>query len=96
MTSVAVIGLGRVGLPLALSFADRGVETIGVEREDSVLSAIDAGEMPFQETGTQELLDEVLRDGRFERTRVVSEAAQADHIVLTLGTPAHVHIEIDV
>ena len=30
--SVAVVGLGRVGLPLALSFADRGLEVIGVER----------------------------------------------------------------
>jgi UDP-N-acetyl-D-mannosaminuronic acid dehydrogenase len=94
--SVAVVGLGRVGLPLALSFAKRGLQVIGVEREESVLRSLDAGEMPFHETGTQELLDEVLRDGRFERTRTVSEAARADQIVLTLGTPAHVHIEIDV
>jgi len=94
--SVAVVGLGRVGLPLALSFASRGLRVIGVEREQSVLDSLDAGEMPFQETGTQELLDEVLRGGGFERTRVVAEAAAADHIVLTLGTPAHVHVEIDV
>jgi UDP-N-acetyl-D-mannosaminuronic acid dehydrogenase len=94
--SVAVVGLGRVGLPLALSFAKRGLQVIGVEREESVLRSLAAGEMPFHETGTQELLDEVLRDGRFERTRTVSEAARADQIVLTLGTPAHVHIEIDV
>jgi UDP-N-acetyl-D-mannosaminuronic acid dehydrogenase len=94
--SVAVVGLGRVGLPLALSFADRGLDVIGVEREESVLRALDAGEMPFRETGTQELLDRVLPSGRFERTRVAADAARADHIVLTLGTPAHVHIEIDV
>ncbi len=94
--SVAVVGLGRVGLPLALSFAKRGLSVIGVEREESVLRSIDAGEMPFHETGTQELLEEVLRDGRFERTRAVSDAARADQVVLTLGTPAHVHIEIDV
>src|SRR3954454_18202360 len=52
--------------------------------------------MPFHETGTQELLEQVLRDGGFERTRTVADAAAADHIVLTLGTPTHVHIEIDV
>ena len=54
--------------------------------------------MPFQETGTQELLERVLAggDGRLERTRSVQDAAGADHIVLTLGTPAHVHIEIDI
>ena len=94
--TVAVVGLGRVGLPLALSFARRGMDVIGVERDEAVLRSLDAGEMPFSETGTQELLESVLREGRFERTRTVADASRADHIVLTLGTPAHVHIEIDV
>jgi UDP-N-acetyl-D-mannosaminuronic acid dehydrogenase len=95
MESVAVVGLGRVGLPLALSFADRGLSVIGVERQPAVLDQLSAGQMPFQETGTQEQLDRVLRTDRFERTRAVQDAARADHIVLTLGTPSHVHIEID-
>jgi UDP-N-acetyl-D-mannosaminuronic acid dehydrogenase len=93
--SVAVIGLGRVGLPLALSFADRGLEVIGVERDTVVLEQVAAGRMPFRETGTQDLLERVLQRGLFERTRAVQDAARADHIVLTLGTPSHVHIEID-
>ena len=93
--SVAVVGLGRVGLPLALSFADRGLEVIGVEREPAVLEQVASGRMPFRETGTQELLERVLAAGGFERTRTVQDAARADHIVLTLGTPSHVHIEID-
>ena len=96
MGTVAVIGLGRVGLPLALSFADRGLEVIGVEREPAVLEQLAAGRMPFSETGTQELLERVLATGRFERARSVQDAAHGDHIVLTLGTPSHVHIEIDI
>jgi UDP-N-acetyl-D-mannosaminuronic acid dehydrogenase len=95
-STVAVVGLGRVGLPLALSFADRGLLVIGVERVPSVLESLEAGRMPFHETGTQELLERVLESGRFERTSHVQDAAGADHIVLTLGTPAHIHIEIDV
>ncbi|MBA3263398.1 MAG: nucleotide sugar dehydrogenase [Thermoleophilaceae bacterium] len=93
--NVAVVGLGRVGLPLALSFADRGLDVIGVERESAVLEQVAAGRMPYRETGTQELLERVLESGRLETTRTVQDAAAADHIVLTLGTPAHVHIEID-
>jgi UDP-N-acetyl-D-mannosaminuronic acid dehydrogenase len=93
--SVAVVGLGRVGLPLALSFADRGLDVIGVEREPAVLEQVVGGRMPFRETGTQELLERVLESGRLSTTRSVQDAAGADHIVLTLGTPAHVHIEID-
>ncbi len=92
---VAVVGLGRVGLPLALSFADRGLEVIGVEREQAVLEQVAAGRMPYRETGTQELLERVLGSDRLHTTRTVQDAAEADHIVLTLGTPAHVHIEID-
>jgi UDP-N-acetyl-D-mannosaminuronic acid dehydrogenase len=94
--SVAVIGLGRIGLPLALSFADRGLDVIGVERQDAVLDQVAAGHMPFRETGTQEVLERVLARGNFERTKVVQEAARAEHIVLTLHTPSYVHIEIDV
>ena len=47
---LAVVGLGRVGLPLALSFADRGIDVLGVEREPAVLEQIAAGRMPFRES----------------------------------------------
>jgi UDP-N-acetyl-D-mannosaminuronic acid dehydrogenase len=94
--SVAVVGLGRVGLPLALSFADRGLHVTGVERDAVTSESLTAGRMPFAETGTQELLERVHASGRFETTRLVQDAARADHIVLTLGTPSYIHIEIDV
>ena len=94
--SVAVIGLGRVGLPLALSFGDRGLDVIGVERQAAVLEQVGAGQMPFRETDTQGVLERVLAADRFELTPLVPEAARADHIVLTLHTPSYEHIEIDI
>src|SRR3954447_3557107 len=94
--SVAVIGLGRVGLPLALSFADCGLDVIGVERERAVLDSIQAGQMPFHETGTQERRGRVLPAGRLRLSQRTADAAEADHVVLTLGTPAMSHIEIDI
>src|SRR4051794_24232895 len=51
--------------------------------------------MPFEETGTQELLERVLPTGRLTLSDRLQEAAAADYLVLTLGTPTHVHIEID-
>jgi UDP-N-acetyl-D-mannosaminuronic acid dehydrogenase len=95
-STVAVVGLGRVGLPLALSFAARGVQVLGVERQQLVLDQLADGRMPFIEKGTQDLLEEVLANGLLELTNRPTDAARADHIVLTLGTPSHVHIEIDV
>jgi UDP-N-acetyl-D-mannosaminuronic acid dehydrogenase len=60
---VSVIGLGRVGLPLALSFADRGLRVIGIDNDAARLGALREGVMPFEETGAQELLDRVRIQG---------------------------------
>jgi UDP-N-acetyl-D-mannosaminuronic acid dehydrogenase len=95
-SSVAIVGLGRVGLPLALSFADRGLDVIGIDKDPARLQAISDRRMPFHETGTQELLERVAGSGRLELSERLSAAAAADHIVLTLGTPAFSHIEIDI
>src|SRR5450759_2651902 len=92
---VSVIGLGRVGLPLALSFADRGLRVIGIDNDPSRLDAVRAGTMPFAETGAQELLERVHRAETLELSERVADAAQARHIVITLGTPSFSHIEID-
>jgi UDP-N-acetyl-D-mannosaminuronic acid dehydrogenase len=96
MTTVAVIGLGRVGLPLALSFADRGLDVIGVERVQATIDSVESGQMPFDETDTQEVLERVVESGRLRLTQSVQDTAEADYIVLTLGTPTYTHIEIDV
>jgi UDP-N-acetyl-D-mannosaminuronic acid dehydrogenase len=94
--SAAIVGLGRIGLPLALAFADRGIDVIGVDKERARLDTVGECRMPFEEPGTQELLERVLPAGRLRLTDAIADAAQADYIVLTLGTPAHVHLEIDI
>jgi UDP-N-acetyl-D-mannosaminuronic acid dehydrogenase len=96
MTSdVSIVGLGRVGLPLALSFADRGLSVIGVDNDPVRLSAVRDGVMPFEEHGAQALLDRVHSSGRLSLSDRVVDAADARHIVITLGTPSFSHIEID-
>jgi UDP-N-acetyl-D-mannosaminuronic acid dehydrogenase len=92
---VAIVGLGRVGLPLALSFADRGLRVLGIDRDAERLGAVAAGRMPFQEDGGEQLIGRVHASGRLTTSSHVAEAAQADAIVLTLGTPSFSHIEID-
>src|ERR1700728_780118 len=93
--SISVIGLGRVGLPLALSFADRGVDVLGVDHDPAVLASLRAGRMPVIEAGTQELLERVLGGGRPELAERAVDAARADDIVITIGTPSFSHIESD-
>lgn len=88
---VAVIGCGRVGLPLTLAFADRGLKTVGVDTDQHLLSAVRDGRMPFEEPQAQETLDRV----EVLWSDSVQDAARARHIVITLGTPSFSHIEID-
>jgi UDP-N-acetyl-D-mannosaminuronic acid dehydrogenase len=89
---VCVIGLGRIGLPLALSFADAGLSVLGVDNDTKRLDTLRERRMPFKEPGTDELLARVDLD----LSPRAADAAQADAIVLTLGTPAMSHIEIDI
>ncbi|MDE3069965.1 MAG: nucleotide sugar dehydrogenase [Acidobacteriota bacterium] len=92
---VAVIGLGRVGLPLALSFAARGLSVIGIDNDPERLSAVRDGRMPFLEPGGQELLDAALAARTLALSEHVRDGARARFIVMTLGTPSFSHIEID-
>jgi UDP-N-acetyl-D-mannosaminuronic acid dehydrogenase len=92
---VAIIGCGRVGLPLALAFADRGLRTIGIENDRERLEAVRAARMPFDEPGGPEALARVTEAGTIAWSEHVADAARAEHIVITLGTPSFSHIEID-
>ena len=90
---VAVIGLGRVGLPLALSFADRGLSRARRrQRRRAARRAIARAADAVQGAGHR-------RAARARRRSALAshaaDAAQADAIVLTLGTPSFSHIEID-
>src|SRR3954464_1816859 len=88
---VSVIGLGRVGLPLALAFADAGASVLGVDTDRGRLGLLRERRMPFKEPGADELLARV----PLELSARAADAAQADAIVITVGTPALSHIEID-
>ena len=63
----------------------------GIDNDPARLEALGAGRMPFRETGTQELLDRTT----LALSDRIADAAQARHIVITLGTPSFSHIEID-
>jgi UDP-N-acetyl-D-mannosaminuronic acid dehydrogenase len=92
---IAVIGLGRVGLPLALCFADAGARVLGVDHDPAIIDSLSAGRMPFEERGTQALLERAQAAGRLELADRAADAAAARTIILTIGTPSFSHIESD-
>lgn len=83
---LCVVGIGRVGLPLALVFAFKGVDTYGIDIDQKKVDMLKEGKMPFLEEGAEELLKETVNK-TFHPTTDVSVAKEVDYIILTLGTP---------
>jgi UDP-N-acetyl-D-mannosaminuronic acid dehydrogenase len=84
--TVAVIGIGRVGLPFALFLADRGCTVYGIDANADLIRALGEGRMPFREEGGQEALGAELGK-RFFPGSDLAVLERVDTIVLTLGTP---------
>jgi len=93
-TSVAVLGLGRVGLPLALAFAERGLGVRGVDIDGEVVKRLGAGEMTFWEEGAEAILRRHIGNG-FTVSTDAAGLRDCDYIVLTLGTPVDPNMNPD-
>lgn len=90
--SVLVVGLGRVGLPLALVLAERGDHVVGIDSDAGRLKAIRDRRMPFRDEGCDDLLRRHLNRG-FRALGSAAEVAEPPGvIVLTLGTPVDEHL----
>jgi UDP-N-acetyl-D-mannosaminuronic acid dehydrogenase len=92
--SVAVIGLGRVGLPLSLAFADLDLKVRGVDVSQELVDRLLRKEMPFWEEGGQALLERHA-GRRFLPSASTAGLDQCDHVILTLGTPVDSNMNPD-
>jgi UDP-N-acetyl-D-mannosaminuronic acid dehydrogenase len=93
--TMAVVGIGRVGLPLAISFADRGVKVLGIDRNPEHVEKINNGILPFMEHGAEPLLKETLDLGTFRATTSNEAVRDADVVILTVGTPLDTDLRAD-
>ncbi len=84
---VVLGGAGHVGLPLSLAFARAGLRVGIFDISRLALDRIAAGEMPFKETGADELLRELLPTGRLELSAEAAILGRTDQIVVVIGTP---------
>jgi UDP-N-acetyl-D-mannosaminuronic acid dehydrogenase len=84
---VVLGGGGHVGLPLSLAFADAGLRVGVYDTNQATLDRIAAGEMPFLETGADDLLRRILPTGRLELSADSSMIARTDQLIVVIGTP---------
>ena len=81
---VGVIGLGYVGLPLAVAFAGEGHDVIGVDSDQRRAAAIGRGESHVEDVPSERLravLDRVSASSRYD------ELAEADALLIAVPTP---------
>ncbi|KRC34177.1 nucleotide sugar dehydrogenase [Oerskovia sp. Root22] len=83
---IAVVALGKIGLPLAVQFADRGHDVVGVDVNPEVVAAVNAAREPFPgEAHLGEKLSEVVPSGRLRATTDYAEAIPgADAVVVVV------------
>ena len=83
---IAVIALGKIGLPLAVQFASKGHDVVGVDVNRQVVDLINAGTEPFPgEARLQEQLSELVPAGTLRATTEYADAVpEADVVVLVV------------
>jgi nucleotide sugar dehydrogenase len=93
---ICVVALGKIGLPLAVQFASKGHEVIGVDVNPDTVAQVNAGREPFPgEAHLQEKLSELVPAGKLRATTDYAEAVPgAEAVVLVVplfvdanGTP---------
>ena len=91
MNTVAVVGVGRVGFGLSLAFARAGLRVLAIDSDPERVQGLLDGKVPFIDEGAESLLKEMLGK-RLLPTGNIAQVAEADAIVLTLGTPVDRHM----
>jgi len=90
MTTVTVVGLGKIGLPLALQFAGSGATVLGADTNPAVVEQVNAGQEPFPgEHDLQRRLTEAIEAGTLRATTDTT-AAVADSDVVVVVVPLYV------
>ena len=86
---IGVVGIGRIGLPTALCFANSGLETIGVEINTELVTMVNSGDYPLKdEPGFAEIFENVHSQKKLVATSDLSKTVpECDIILLSLPTP---------
>src|SRR4051812_23850153 len=92
---VVVGGCGHVGLPLAIAFADRGLRTVAFDVNPDAVALVGSGTLPFDEPDAPARLAKVLADGTFTASADAAVVADAENVVIVIGTPVDEHLNPD-
>ena len=89
LLKICVVGIGRIGLPTALSFAKSGLQTIGVDINTELVNMINSGEYTLKdEPEFDKVFEDVINQKKFSAITDLSKAVPGcDVVLLSLPTP---------
>ncbi len=92
--TVGVVGLGYVGLPLAVTFAQAGLSVVGVDNSAGKVAALNEGESHISDVSSEALSD-LVSGGRARFSEDYGLLEEADAVLICLPTPLDEHREPD-
>ena len=93
-STISVIGLGYVGLPLSLQFARSGVNVIGLDLDSQKVDMINSGQSYLKHFSSESIAEQ-LNAGRFKATNDPSRLSEVEAVLICVPTPLDFHREPD-
>jgi UDP-N-acetyl-D-mannosaminuronic acid dehydrogenase len=88
-------GCGRVGLPLGIALASRGLSVVLYDIDAAAVGRVNAGVMPFAEDGAAAALTDALAAGTLRASTEASAVGLAEALIVVVGTPVDAHLNPD-
>ena len=82
-----MVGLGYVGLPLAVAFAEAGVPVLGLDAVQAKVDQVNAGESYIEDVSSERLAP-LVADGRVRATTSWDALRAVDAVLICLPTPS--------
>jgi len=95
MKTIAIVGLGYVGLPLALQFCRSGAKVVGIDIDVSKVAALKEGRSYIKHISA-ESIGEQMASGRFDATADFSVITSVDAVIICVPTPLNKNREPDI
>jgi UDP-N-acetyl-D-glucosamine dehydrogenase len=92
---IGIIGLGYVGLPLAVEFARKGVEVVGIERNSERVNAVNSGKSYISDI-VGESLERVVKEGKLRAYQDFKYLSDVEAIIICVPTPLSINKSPDV
>ena len=84
--TVGIVGVGYVGLPLAVAFAEAGFDVVGVDVDPAKVDSLNAG-CSYVEDIPDRILQPLVASGKFRATTDYAELAGVDAVSICVPTP---------